>query len=127
MDRRHYVSDTNGGSIGKIEWRNRMKIVLLSGGSGKRLWPLSNDSRSKQFLKVLKNPEDELESMVQRVWRQLAAVDLTSSTYLATNRSQVEMIHNQLHSNVPIIVEPERRDTFPAIALAASYLYSIES
>jgi mannose-1-phosphate guanylyltransferase len=30
-----------------------MKIVLLSGGSGKRLWPLSNDSRSKQFLKVL--------------------------------------------------------------------------
>lgn len=104
-----------------------MKLVLLSGGSGKRLWPLSNDSRSKQFLKVLKNPENELESMVQRVWRQLAAVDLTSSTYLATNRSQVEMIHNQLHSDVPIIVEPERRDTFPAIALAASYLYSIES
>jgi mannose-1-phosphate guanylyltransferase len=104
-----------------------MKLVLLSGGSGKRLWPLSNDSRSKQFLKVLKNPEDELESMVQRVWRQLTAVDLTSSTYLATNRSQVEMIHNQLHSDVPIIVEPERRDTFPAIALAASYLYSMES
>lgn len=104
-----------------------MKLVLLSGGSGKRLWPLSNDSRSKQFLKVLKNPENELESMVQRVWRQLSAVDLTSSTYLATNRSQVEMIHNQLHSDVPIIVEPERRDTFPAIALAASYLYSIES
>jgi mannose-1-phosphate guanylyltransferase len=104
-----------------------MKLVLLSGGSGKRLWPLSNDSRSKQFLKVLENPEGELESMVQRVWRQLAAVDLTNSTYLATNRSQVEMIHNQLHADVPIIVEPERRDTFPAIALAASYLYSMGS
>ncbi|EOW8912867.1 sugar phosphate nucleotidyltransferase, partial [Listeria monocytogenes] len=32
-----------------------MKLILLSGGSGKRLWPLSNDSRSKQFLKVLAN------------------------------------------------------------------------
>ncbi|QGQ97219.1 cupin domain-containing protein [Paenibacillus psychroresistens] len=104
-----------------------MKLVLLSGGSGKRLWPLSNDSRSKQFLKVLENPEGELESMVQRVWRQLAAVDLTDSTYLATNRSQVEMIHNQLDADVPVIVEPERRDTFPAIALAASYLYSMDS
>ncbi|KAA2302210.1 mannose-1-phosphate guanylyltransferase, partial [Clostridioides difficile] len=48
-----------------------MRIVLLSGGSGKRLWPLSNDTRSKQFLKVLEGPEGQTESMVQRVWRQL--------------------------------------------------------
>ena len=34
-----------------------MRIVLLSGGSGKRLWPLSNDVRSKQFLKLLKNKD----------------------------------------------------------------------
>ena len=33
-----------------------MKIILLSGGSGKRLWPLSNDVRSKQFLKVAPSP-----------------------------------------------------------------------
>ena len=45
-----------------------MKLILLSGGSGTRLWPLSNDSRAKQFLKVLRNGETgELESMVQRV------------------------------------------------------------
>ena len=31
-----------------------MNIVLLSGGSGKRLWPLSNDIRSKQFIKIFK-------------------------------------------------------------------------
>lgn len=101
-----------------------MKLVLLSGGSGKRLWPLSNDSRSKQFLKVLQSPAGEPESMVQRVWRQLSETGLADSAYLATGRGQVEMIQSQLGTGVPIIVEPERRDTFPAIALTASYLYS---
>ena len=103
-----------------------MKLVLLSGGSGKRLWPLSNDSRSKQFLKVLAGPTGNPESMVQRVWRQLGDAGLTESSYLATGRGQVEMIQNQIDPGVPIIVEPERRDTFPAIALTATYLYSVE-
>ncbi|MFD1957528.1 sugar phosphate nucleotidyltransferase [Paenibacillus thailandensis] len=102
-----------------------MKIVLLSGGSGKRLWPLSNDSRSKQFLKVLKNSEGELESMVQRVWGQIASAGLGGDAYIATSKSQVEMIYSQLGSEVEVIVEPERRDTYPAIALAATYLYSV--
>ncbi|KAA9004671.1 cupin domain-containing protein [Paenibacillus spiritus] len=102
-----------------------MKLVLLSGGSGKRLWPLSNDSRSKQFLKVLRSPQGEPESMVQRVWRQLAETGLAEHSFLATGRGQVEMIQSQLGPEVPIIVEPERRDTFPAIALTASYLYSV--
>ena len=44
-----------------------MNIVLLSGGSGKRLWPLSNDVRSKQFIKIFKGKDDDRESMVQRV------------------------------------------------------------
>lgn len=103
-----------------------MKLVLLSGGSGKRLWPLSNDSRSKQFLKVLEDPAGNPESMVQRVWRQLGDAGLSGSAYLATGRAQVEMIQSQLGMQVPIIVEPERRDTFPAIALTAAYLHSVE-
>jgi len=101
-----------------------MKIVLLSGGSGKRLWPLSSDSRSKQFLKVLGGADKPKKSMIQRVWAQLKSVGLSDVTHIATSKSQVEMIHNQLHAEVPLIVEPERRDTFPAIALAAAYLYS---
>jgi mannose-1-phosphate guanylyltransferase len=103
-----------------------MKLVLLSGGSGKRLWPLSNDSRSKQFLKVLQNKNGERVSMVQRVWSQLQEVGLAKSTVIATSNTQVEMIQSQLEQFIPIIIEPERRDTFPAIALAASYLYSVE-
>jgi mannose-1-phosphate guanylyltransferase len=102
-----------------------MKMVLLSGGSGKRLWPLSNDSRSKQFLKVLAAPDGTMESMVQRVWRQLEAAGLAESSYVATSKTQVDMLGSQLNQRAHIIVEPERRDTFPAIALTATYLYSV--
>src|SRR3954452_12995688 len=100
-----------------------MKLVLLSGGSGKRLWPLSNDTRSKQFLKVLESKNEEKQSMVQRVWGQLETVGLAGSSVIATSKMQRDMIHRQLGMDIPLIIEPERRDTFPAIALAASYLY----
>lgn len=52
-----------------------MNIVLLSGGSGQRLWPLSNEIRSKQFIKIFHKEDGELESMVQRVYRQIRTVD----------------------------------------------------
>ena len=52
-----------------------MNIVLLSGGSGKRLWPLSNDIRSKQFIKIFKTPDGDYESMVQRVYHQIRRAD----------------------------------------------------
>lgn len=103
-----------------------MKLVLLSGGSGKRLWPLSNDSRSKQFLKVLPDGQGGLESMVQRVWRQLGEAGLAPDASIATGRGQLDMIQSQIGPEASVIIEPERRDTFPAIALAAVYLYSIE-
>ena len=51
-----------------------MQLVLLSGGSGKRLWPLSNNARSKQFLALLEKEDGGMESMVQRVVRQARAV-----------------------------------------------------
>lgn len=101
-----------------------MKLILLSGGSGTRLWPLSNDSRAKQFLKVLRNEETgEFESMVQRVFRQLSSVVPADEMIVATNVAQTDMLRNQI-GEIPIVVEPERRDTFAAIALACVYLYS---
>jgi mannose-1-phosphate guanylyltransferase len=102
-----------------------MDLLLLSGGSGKRLWPLSNDSRSKQFLMYLDNNGIH-ESMIQRVWGQLEKLQLHKSTVIATSKLQVDMIHSQLGDYIPLIIEPERRDTFPAIALAATYLYSVK-
>ena len=103
-----------------------MNLVLLSGGSGQRLWPLSNDIRSKQFIKIFHREDGELESMVQRVYRQIKAVDTDATVTIATSKSQVSAIHNQLGEEVGISVEPCRRDTFPAIALAAAYLKNVQ-
>ena len=102
-----------------------MNIVLLSGGSGKRLWPLSNDIRSKQFIKIFKTENGEYESMVQRVYRQICSVDQDASVTIATSKTQVSAIHNQLGNAVGICVEPCRRDTFPAIARAAAWLHDV--
>ena len=103
-----------------------MNIVLLSGGSGKRLWPLSNDIRSKQFIKIFKNEEGAYESMVQRVYRQIKKADPEAKVTIATSKAQVSAIHNQLGENVGISVEPCRRDTFPAIVLASAYLADVQ-
>ena len=102
-----------------------MNIVLLSGGSGKRLWPLSNDVRSKQFIKLFKTETGDYESMVQRVYRQIRKVDAKATVTIATAKTQVSAIRNQLGDNVGISVEPCRRDTFPAIALATAYLTDV--
>ena len=102
-----------------------MKIILLSGGSGKRLWPLSNDVRSKQFIKLFKDDNGAYESMVQRVYRQIMTVDSNAKITIATSKSQASAIKNQLGDNVEISIEPCRRDTFPAIALAVAYLHDV--
>lgn len=103
----------------------QLKLILLSGGSGKRLWPLSNDARSKQFLRLLQNKQGDMESMIQRIWNQLQSVNLQAESIISTSKMQVDIIQNQLGAQIPLLVEPERRDTFPAIALAATYLYSM--
>ncbi len=103
-----------------------MHIILLSGGSGKRLWPLSNDVRSKQFIKIFPAGEGEYESMVQRMYRQIRKVDPEATVTVATSRSQVSQLKNQLGEEVGISLEPCRRDTFPAIALATAYLHDVK-
>lgn len=109
-----------------------MNIVLLSGGSGKRLWPLSNDVRSKQFIKIFKKENDvagvnnPYESMVQRVYRQIRSIDKDAIVTIATSKSQVSAIHNQIGNDVGVSVEPCRRDTFPAITLATAYLHDVQ-
>lgn len=107
-----------------------MHLILLSGGSGKRLWPLSNDARSKQFLKVLPSPIHEnsgsiaLESMVQRVYRQISTSGEWDSITVAAGAVQTDILKLQLGPDVGLVIEPERRDTFPAIVLACAYLSS---
>ena len=104
-----------------------MNYILLSGGSGKRLWPLSNEVRSKQFIKILKKNDCTYESMVQRVFRQINNVDSNANITIATSSAQVPTLKNQLGNNIKISVEPCRRDTFPAIVLACMHLKDIQN
>ncbi len=103
-----------------------MNIILLSGGSGKRLWPLSNDVRSKQFLKMFHGKDGGMESMLTRVYRQITTIDSDAQVTIATSKKQVSAIKNQLGDKVSICMEPDRRDTFPAICLAAAYLHDVQ-
>ena len=103
-----------------------MNIVLLSGGSGKRLWPLSNDIRSKQFIRIFKTEDGEYESMLQRMYRGIREVDGDANVTIATSKSQASAINNQLGEAVDLSIEPCRRDTFPAIALACSFLHDVK-
>lgn len=103
-----------------------MNIILLSGGSGKRLWPLSNDIRSKQFIKIFNDENGKCESMAQRMCRQILKSDPGTDITIATSKSQVSAIHNQLGNEVSVCLEPCRRDTFPAIVLSTAYLHDIK-
>lgn len=97
-------------------------LVLLSGGSGTRLWPLSNSSRSKQFLKVLRDADGKHVSMVQRVFGQIRNVHADLDVTIATCASQENSIRSQVDGDYALVLEPERRDTAPAIMLACANL-----
>lgn len=110
----------------RIEALQNMNVVLLSGGSGTRLWPLSNEVRSKQFLKIFRDNDGNHESMIQRMYRMILEVDKGASITIATSKNQVASITNQLGDGVDISIEPCRRDTFAAIALSVAYLHDVK-
>lgn len=60
------------------------------------------------------------------MYRQIKKDDRDATVTIATSKTQVSAIHNQLGENVGISVEPCRRDTFPAIALATAYLTDVQ-
>ena len=99
-----------------------MKIILLSGGSGKRLWPLSSEARSKQFLKVLQDENGNSESMVQRICRQLGRSCPDTEILVAASEAQSDSIRRQMGAGTEKVSEPSRRGTYPAILLSVAYL-----
>ncbi|WP_226000605.1 sugar phosphate nucleotidyltransferase [Paenibacillus sp. BJ-4] len=101
-----------------------MHIVLLCGGAGKRLWPLSNDIRSKLFLRLLPAPDGQKESMLSRVYRQLTVAGLDSSALLLAHRSQVNLAFRHTEGHLPVLGEPAKRGTFTAAALAAAHFHA---
>ena len=101
-----------------------MQIILLSGGSGQRLWPLSNEVRSKQFLKIFNEAGGE--SMLQHVLNQIRRTCAGATVTIATAKKQVTLLKKYLGEKFDLSAEPCRRNTFPSIALAAAYLHDVK-
>lgn len=97
--------------------------VILAGGSGTRLWPLSRKNFPKQFLELYGD-----QSLLQHTFGRMARLASPEHVYFVTNQEHFYNVLNQVRELVPnfpedhIIVEPEGRNTFPAIVLALRYL-----
>lgn len=94
--------------------------VILCGGSGTRLWPLSRESYPKQFLRLLGN-----ESLLQQTMQRLKGTDGILPAVLVCNESARFIVAEQLREigikDAHILLEPARRNTAPAIAAAACH------
>jgi len=93
--------------------------IIMAGGFGKRLWPLSSLKHPKQFLIL-----DERESLLQASYRRASQFFGQENTYLAIRRELKEELFSQLPSLSPenLILEPEGRDTAPCIGLASMWI-----
>lgn len=99
-----------------------MKIIILAGGSGTRLWPYSRSCFPKQFLHF-----GDHRSLLQKTIERFVGRYPLSDIFIVTNQAYYHLVKTQAKEISPelekqILVEPERRNTAPAIALAVSYL-----
>jgi mannose-1-phosphate guanylyltransferase/mannose-6-phosphate isomerase len=107
----------------KITDQPKMVPVILSGGSGTRLWPVSRRAHPKPFMKLVDG-----ESLAEKTFRRALGVadngpvlTVTSRDYYFYTRDLYDDITGEGHDH-PFLLEPVGRNTAPAIALAAQYL-----
>ncbi|MFA5570067.1 MAG: sugar phosphate nucleotidyltransferase [Sphaerochaetaceae bacterium] len=93
-------------------------VILLAGGSGKRLWPFSNEVRAKHSFPFFDTPQGDKESLIQRSYRHLHSVFPTSTLFVITSLEQSFVLKRDLPSYGELIIEPESRDTYAAVLYA---------
>lgn len=97
-----------------------MKSIILAGGSGSRLWPLSRDMYPKQLLAL-----DKSESLLQQTFSRLNTIMSASDIITITNVKHYQDIKlqlNKIDSGNIVIAEPQGKNTAPAIACSLEYL-----
>ncbi|WP_132096129.1 mannose-1-phosphate guanylyltransferase [Caulobacter sp. BK020] len=97
--------------------------VILCGGSGTRLWPASRADRPKQFLKLI-GDRSSFQDTILRV----ADLPGADEIVVVTGKAMAELVERQaleLGAKLTVIIEPEARDSAPAVAAAAAYVHSV--
>jgi mannose-1-phosphate guanylyltransferase/mannose-6-phosphate isomerase len=99
-----------------------MKIVILAGGVGSRLWPYSKDNFPKQFLKFSKNY-----SLLQETILRFKDASFVKEIIIVTNQNYFLLTKNQIsmldiNKKIEILIEPDSKNTYPAIFLSLKYL-----
>ena len=106
------------GNLPAIETMTDLVPVLLSGGSGTRLWPLSRETHPKQFQPLVGE-----QSLLQATWQRLAGLPGMAAPIVVANEEHRFMVAEQLRqvgaAPSAIVLEPVGRNTAPAIAVAA--------
>lgn len=104
-----------------------MYSIILCGGAGTRLWPLSRKNFSKQFLNLLSD-----KSLLQETFLRLRKITPSENIVLATNQENFFNVFNQIKevekefNKEQILTEPESLNTLPAITCAIKYLVEIK-
>lgn len=96
-----------------------MKLVIMAGGRGTRLWPVSRQGKPKQFQKLVSE-----NTMLQDTFNRLRNIIEASDIYVSTNKEYVDEVRKEL-PEMPaenIIAEPIGRNTAPCIALSAAII-----
>jgi mannose-1-phosphate guanylyltransferase len=103
--------------------KNNNYGVIMAGGIGSRFWPMSTPEKPKQFLDILGLGK----TLLQMTFERLEKVSLTENIYIVTNEKYKNLVKQQLPQirEEQILCEPQRKNTAPCIAYAASKIYSL--
>jgi mannose-1-phosphate guanylyltransferase/mannose-6-phosphate isomerase len=94
-----------------------VKVIILAGGSGTRLWPLSRDRYPKQFIKL----QSDKPSLFQDTFKRSLLLSALDDIYVVTNEKHKFLVMGAVeelgyeYNESNIIVEPEAKNTLPAI------------
>ena len=99
---------------------NKIIPIILTGGTGTRLWPLSRESFPKQFLQLT---EDDEYTLLQKTYKRIEGLENLSKPIIICNEEHRFIVGDQMKkiktNPSSIILEPSRKNTAPAITVAA--------
>ena len=90
--------------------------IIMAGGNGSRFWPISRNSKPKQFLDIMETGR----TFLQEIFRRFEKIMYTENIYVVTSQEYEPLVREQIPSIRPenILAEPHRRNTAPCIAYA---------